>query len=155
VANAGGNTVSVLLNTGGAFAAKADFAAGTNPVAVVAADFNRDGRPDLAAANAGQNTLTVLLNQPPTTPPVLTPADYVTRALQTVQSLNVRPVWTKGLVHSLDKALDALERGNTNKARNQIRVAVLHVQVLKCIGKIPAATANQLLSDLRAALAGL
>ncbi len=39
------------------------FAAGNNPVALAAIDFNFDGLPDLAVANQGDNTISILLNQ--------------------------------------------------------------------------------------------
>jgi hypothetical protein len=45
-----------------AFATKTDFGAGTSPVSVTVADFNGDGKPDLAVVNAGDNTVSVLLN---------------------------------------------------------------------------------------------
>jgi hypothetical protein len=68
VANAVGNNVSVLLDTAPAGAGSASFAAqqtpavGTSPVSVVVVDFNGDGRPDLAVANAVGNTVSVRLN---------------------------------------------------------------------------------------------
>ena len=68
VANENSNTVSVLLNTTGAgattpsFATQQTFATGTNPISVAVADVNGDGRPDLAVANVGSNTVSVLLN---------------------------------------------------------------------------------------------
>src|SRR5215207_9253799 len=37
------------------------YSVGTEPQAVVAADFNNDGRLDLATANAGSNSVSVLL----------------------------------------------------------------------------------------------
>ncbi len=49
-ASGSGNTVSVLLGNG-LFAPKHDFAAGSTPISVVAADFNKDGNVDLAVAN--------------------------------------------------------------------------------------------------------
>lgn len=63
-------TVSVLLNTttSGAgtpsFASHQTFAVGSFPRSVVAADFNDDGKPDLAVANAssGSPTFSILLN---------------------------------------------------------------------------------------------
>jgi hypothetical protein len=64
-------TVSVLLNTAAAgavtpaFAAQQTFAVGTTPDGVAAADFNGDGRPDLAVANYGDQTVSVLLNTTP------------------------------------------------------------------------------------------
>jgi hypothetical protein len=48
------------------FSAQQTFAAGTGPYAVAVADFNGDGRPDLAVTNATSGTVSVLLN---TTPP--------------------------------------------------------------------------------------
>src|SRR5207249_1542941 len=68
VANDGSSTVSVLLNTtapGAAtpsFAAKQDFATGTNPQSVTVGDLNGDGKLDLAVANVGSDTVSVLLN---------------------------------------------------------------------------------------------
>ncbi len=39
------------------------FAVGNNPVALAVSDFNFDGLPDLAVANQGDNTISILLNQ--------------------------------------------------------------------------------------------
>ena len=62
VANAGSNTVSVLLGNGdGTFQAAMTFAAGANPHAVAVGDFNGDGKLDLAVASAGSSTVSVLL----------------------------------------------------------------------------------------------
>src|SRR2546428_10053102 len=46
-------------NTG--FAPINSFAVGRGPFAVTVGDFNADGKPDLAAANAGSNSVTILL----------------------------------------------------------------------------------------------
>ena len=68
VANSGSNTVSVLLNTTtlGAstpsFASQETFATGSNPAAVAVGDLNGDGKPDLAVANSGSGTVSVLLD---------------------------------------------------------------------------------------------
>jgi hypothetical protein len=62
------NAVSVLLNLGlnnignGTFAAKLELSAGAGPVSIVTADFNADSRPDVAAANNGSNTASVILD---------------------------------------------------------------------------------------------
>jgi hypothetical protein len=71
VTNQGGNSVSVLLNgtPAGAstlsFATQQTFAVGSGPSAVAAADFNGDGRPDLAVINQGDKTVSVLLDTTP------------------------------------------------------------------------------------------
>jgi fibronectin type 3 domain-containing protein len=60
----GGDQVSVLYGNGtGSLSAKQDFTVGLTPFSVVAADFNNDGRPDLATANWHGNSTSVLLNQ--------------------------------------------------------------------------------------------
>jgi hypothetical protein len=64
IANSGDNTVTVLLGTGmGGFteAAGSPFAVGKAPASIAAVDFNGDNIPDLAIANSGDNTVTVLL----------------------------------------------------------------------------------------------
>ncbi len=66
LANQGSNTVSVLLNTSSAgaisYAAKVDFTTGSNPWSVSIGDLDGDGKSDLAVANLGSNTVSVLLN---------------------------------------------------------------------------------------------
>jgi hypothetical protein len=62
VANAGNNSVSVLLGNGsGGFGAATSYPVGSAPVSVAVGDFNHDGIPDLAVANANSNTVSVLL----------------------------------------------------------------------------------------------
>ena len=53
----GTSTVSVLLGNGdGTFQHQVTYAVGSHPDAIVAGDFNGDGRTDLAVANEGDNT---------------------------------------------------------------------------------------------------
>src|SRR5437588_3031 len=64
VANWGSSTVSILLGNGnGTFtqASGSPIAVGTNPRWLAAGDFNGDGTPDLAVANEGSNTVSILL----------------------------------------------------------------------------------------------
>ena len=68
VSNPGSATVTVLLNTTPAgsqtlsFTPPQTFATGASPAGIAFGDFNEDGRPDLAVANAGSHTASVLLN---------------------------------------------------------------------------------------------
>ncbi len=77
VANYGSNSVSVFLNTTApgastpTFSAKTDFATGSGPYTVTLGDFNRDGKPDMAATNYNINSVSVFLNT--TTPGAATP----------------------------------------------------------------------------------
>jgi hypothetical protein len=63
LADADGNwTVSVLLGRGdGTFGPQAQYAAGLAPNALVAGDFNGDGKPDLAVADVEENAVSVLI----------------------------------------------------------------------------------------------
>jgi uncharacterized protein (TIGR03437 family) len=62
--NDGAGNISVLLGDGlggFTFSAASPIAVGANPMAIVTADFNGDGNPDVAVANFGSGTVTVLL----------------------------------------------------------------------------------------------
>jgi len=57
-----GNAVIILLGNGdGTFGAPATIPAGNGPDAIVAGDFNSDGKLDLAVANFTDGTVTLLL----------------------------------------------------------------------------------------------
>jgi FG-GAP-like repeat/Abnormal spindle-like microcephaly-assoc'd, ASPM-SPD-2-Hydin len=65
VVDEGTNTVSVLLNVcngTGAFAPAVPYMVGNFPLSVAIADYNGDGLPDLAVANSGDDTVSILLN---------------------------------------------------------------------------------------------
>jgi type II secretory pathway component GspD/PulD (secretin) len=64
--NSVGDAVSIFLGNGdGTFLSSAnprlDFAAGTNPTSIAVADYNVDGRPDLAVTAQGDNSISLLL----------------------------------------------------------------------------------------------
>jgi len=55
------NTISALINKGdGTFYAHFQYVVGAGPCAIVAADMNADGRPDLAVANAFSDDVSIL-----------------------------------------------------------------------------------------------
>ena len=61
VVNAGSNDISVLMNHGGGnYLTKIDYPVEKLPASVAIGDLNGDGKPDLAVANAGSNSVTVL-----------------------------------------------------------------------------------------------
>lgn len=64
VANAGNDTISVLLGNGdGTFRQRTDYPTGSNPLYVALGDFNGDGATDIAVANNAGNTVTIYYNQ--------------------------------------------------------------------------------------------
>lgn len=69
VANRSANIISVLRNTStsgsinaSSFAAKVDFATGTEPLSTVIGDVDGDSKPDLVVSNYNSNTVSVLRN---------------------------------------------------------------------------------------------
>ena len=65
--NLGSANLTILLRkAGGGFEQEAGspIAVGTTPAGIAAADLNGDGRPDLAVANFGSHTISLLLRQP-------------------------------------------------------------------------------------------
>ncbi len=60
-----GNVVLLMGTGGGAFKLGSSPAAGANPYSVIAADFNGDGKPDLAVANVAGLNVSILLNTEP------------------------------------------------------------------------------------------
>jgi hypothetical protein len=71
VANWASKNVSILVNTTPTgdpvpyFAPQITFPTGDGPRSVSIRDFNADGKPDLAVANSGSNTVSILLNTTP------------------------------------------------------------------------------------------
>ena len=89
------NTVSVLLRQpAGTYTldSGSPLATGANPATVVAADFNVDGKPDLAVTNLTAGTVTVLLNTTPD--PAAPPAPAPPPAAPPTPSINARLVLT-------------------------------------------------------------
>jgi trimeric autotransporter adhesin len=83
-ANSGPDDIWVLLNTTASgdttltFTTQPGFDTGHNPNSVAVGDFNSDGKPDLASANYGSNTVSVLLN---TTPPGASMASFAAQQI--------------------------------------------------------------------------
>lgn len=94
VSGAAASTVTVLLRQAdGSFAldAGSPLPTGPNPFGIVAADFNLDGKPDLATANNSGASVSVLLN---TTPDPASPPPPPPPPPTTTPSLNARLVLT-------------------------------------------------------------
>jgi glucose/arabinose dehydrogenase len=67
--NPGGNTITVLLGSGnGTFTRSSTHITGRTPFSLVTADFNEDGRLDVATANWHTNDVGVLINRTSSTP---------------------------------------------------------------------------------------
>jgi FG-GAP-like repeat len=63
------NTVNVVLGNGdGTFQAPVSFPVATEPFDSSAADFNRDGRMDIVTSSYGENSISVLIQQPAALP---------------------------------------------------------------------------------------
>src|SRR5687767_2516140 len=69
IANSSSNTISVFRNTStsgsitaSSFAAKIDFATGTNPTIVAIGDVDGDGKPDLVVPNRASDNISILRN---------------------------------------------------------------------------------------------
>jgi gliding motility-associated-like protein len=106
-ANFSSNTVSVLRNTSasgsitsGSFAAKVDFATGTNPQSVAIGDLDGDGRPDLAVTNFNSNTVSILRNNPVLPPTItsFTPASGPVGTSVTITGTNFNTTTTNNIV---------------------------------------------------------
>ncbi len=62
--NVNTNTLAILKGKGdGTFQSQSRYGAGFLPIALVAADFNSDGALDVAIANVGSNTISVLIER--------------------------------------------------------------------------------------------
>src|SRR5665213_2408091 len=108
VANQSDNMVSVLRNTSASgsitsasFAAKADFATGSTPYMVAIGDLDGDGKPDLAVANQGGSTISILRNNPVFPPPAITsftPASGPVGTSVTITGTNFNATKTSNIV---------------------------------------------------------
>ncbi len=79
-ANYGSNSVSVFRNTSStgtiSFASNVEFSTGSNPVSVAIGDLDGDGKPDLAVANGGGSSASILRNT--STPGSITTGSFAT-----------------------------------------------------------------------------
>jgi len=82
VTNYGNSTVSVFRNTASAgiisYTAKVDYATGSEPFSVAIGDLDGDGKADLAVANIGSNTVSIIRNNPLVTGDLVSNSSTVT-----------------------------------------------------------------------------
>jgi len=94
----GGNAVSVHKNisTVGTIAVNpnVDYAVGEIPFSITTADYDGDGKPDLATANNVGNTISVLLNKGPNAPAIVSfsPAAGLTGTVVTITGVNLSSI---------------------------------------------------------------
>ncbi|MBN8569251.1 MAG: T9SS type A sorting domain-containing protein [Ignavibacteria bacterium] len=91
------NNICIFLNTvtpgasSPSFSSKTDFTTGTSPISIKAADFNGDGKPDLACVNAIGGTISVYINTTSTgagTPAFTPKTDFSTGLSPAILTLN-------------------------------------------------------------------
>jgi FG-GAP-like repeat/FG-GAP repeat/PASTA domain len=88
--------VSVLRNRGdGSFQPKLDYATGRFPASVAIGDLNGDGKPDLATANNGAASVSVLLNRPG----LCTVQDVTQRKVSAAKQMIARANCRVGKIH--------------------------------------------------------
>ena len=101
--SSGANSVSVVPGAGdAAVGASTDFDTGSMPQGLAVADFNNDGKPDVAVADEGSGTIGILLNSTAVTPitttvvltlsPATTPAGSPVDLTATLTPSSVSPV---------------------------------------------------------------
>jgi hypothetical protein len=89
------STVSILLGDGhGGFAPRSDYGAGVGPWSLAIGDVDGDQRPDLAVANYGSSTMSVLINLSPAPPPIVWSFELKPDPLH----LNSKAEWVTGLL---------------------------------------------------------
>jgi glucose/arabinose dehydrogenase len=87
--NPGGDTISLLLSNGnGTFAAPSTYTTGSTPFSLTLADFNGDGRLDIASANWHTNDVGILLNTTVAGLPNLTPGLQTTPFIDISSQVN-------------------------------------------------------------------
>lgn len=121
-----------------AFAAKVDYGTASVPRAVTTGDFNGDGKLDLAVANEGSRTVSVLLN-------AATSSQAVNKLIDEVNAASIFVGIARSLIAKLSAAAAAFDRGQTNAAGNQL--GAFQNEVRAQSGKtIPKATADFLVA---------
>jgi len=162
VANAGASTVSILQNltsttgiTNSSFGAKIDLTTGTTPYGITTADFDGDGRLDVAVAEFGTSVLSIFRNLTPAGPPVITavtagrvvvPGDTVSFNVQAIGLAPLSYQWRLGGTNILGATNSTLSLPNVQVSD----AGTYTVMVSNLLGAVSAEVTLQMRSSFRA-----
>jgi len=158
VTNASSNTVSILLGDGtGAFTLSGPpIAVGSRPAYSAIGDFNGDSKPDLALVNFFSNNVSILLN---TSVCLRTPQQATESLIDSINILINQGVLNRGrgnsLVQKLEAALQQMDRGNSNPAKNQLGAFINEVNALMNSRALSASQGQSLIDAASAIISQL
>jgi len=105
VTNTGNNTLSIFRNNtvsntiNSSSFAKADYAAGTDPVSVIIADLNKNAKSDIAVANRTGNSISIFQNVIPPVVTAINPAAGIPGTVVTITGKNFNAAAANNIVY--------------------------------------------------------
>ena len=114
------------------------------PEAIVAADFNRDGKPDIVTANSGSNDVTLLLNAT-----IVSPHHAIRHLIKYVEQLPLNHGLENALTGKLENALSSLQKNHPNAAIMQLHAFINQIEAQR-VKKITESDADYLVAAAQA-----